>query len=309
MRNRGTVNVFLRKDIEDRLYDDYSNLIIHYDLKLKDFFMNEYINRASGKVEKLFYEHKLGKCLSSKDLLRAMPHILKDKMIEIAVFLRVMENKNQVLTAPSVILSKQYEKMFNNESYSDFTLLSSDDDEIFVHKNILSIRSPVFEAMVNTKLQEGADKRAKIDDIEPRSLTELIRFIYSGRVNDIDPIAGELLYAASKYDLQDLKPLCAKSLAANISADNALNTFILADLHEEEDLKRFAMEYVRFNYNKVKDNETWKSVTQEQFKSIMDHLMDPEVDGSVNLVTTITIQPRITQPTVIVTANPAAVQR
>jgi hypothetical protein len=306
MRNRNTVNVYLRKDIEDKFYNDYGNLVIHYHLLIKDFYMDSYLHRAEGKFEKMFYEQKLGKCVSSKDFSRALPHITKDKMIEIVVFLRVMENKPSTLV-PNSILSKQYEQMFNNPKYSDFTLVTHDGDEIFVHKNILSIRSPVFEAMVNTKLQEGNEKKAVIDDIESKSLIELIRFIYSGRVNEIEPIAHELLYAAGKYDLQDLRPLCVKSLALNITLDTALSIFILADLHDEDKLRKFCMDYIKFNYEKLKDQEDWSSVSQKQMKAIMDHLMTPESGNSIiNLVTTITLQPRVIQPTAIVTANTAA---
>ncbi|KAG5684603.1 hypothetical protein PVAND_013828 [Polypedilum vanderplanki] len=304
VRNRNTMNIFLRKDTEDKYYDEYSNLIIYYEMKLRDFFMSELLNRAEGKIEKMFYEHKLGKCLSSKDLSRHIPHVIKDKMIEIVVLLRFIENKEES-TYVNTIMSNQYEKMFNNPDYSDFKLITSENEEIFVHKLFLSARSPVFDAMINTKLLEGTEKRAKIDDIDPKSLKELIRFIYSGRVDEIDQIANELIYAAGKYELEDLKPLCVRSLGINISNDNCLNTFVLADLFMEEDLKKYTMAFIKFNYDKIKNSEQWKNLTKEQVKFLLDKLMTPDQDGSnVNLVTTITIQnSRAMQPQLVIVNN------
>jgi speckle-type POZ protein len=124
--------------------------------------------------------------------------------------------------------------------------------------------------MMETNLKEGEMKKASINDIESRALKELIRFLYCGRVNDIEPIAVELMYAAEKYDIKDLKPLCAESLTKSISIKNAIETFILADIHNEQDLKIYSLDFILWNYKDLKEHESWQNVSKELMKEILD---------------------------------------
>jgi BTB/POZ domain/BTB And C-terminal Kelch len=124
--------------------------------------------------------------------------------------------------------------------------------------------------MMETKLKEGEAKKAVIDDINSRALKEFLRFLYCGRVNDIEPIAVELMYAAEKYDIKDLKPLCTESLTKNISVKNAIETFVLADLHHEEDLKIYSLDFILWNYKELKDHESWENVSKALMKEILD---------------------------------------
>lgn len=167
---------------------------------------------------------------------------LVGKKLKIIVCFDVME----VVTISPVpkTMCEQFEKLFKNEKYSDFTLVTADDQEIPVHKSVLSTRSTVFETMMETNMRENNEKRAKIEDISAPAVTEFLRFIYCGKVEAVDEHAVELLYAATKYDIQDLKPLCVLSLAENLSITNAIETMMLADLHGEVLLKRFCIGFV-----------------------------------------------------------------
>lgn len=152
----------------------------------------------------------------------------------------------EMITIPQVpkTMSEQFEKLFKNEKFSDFTLVTAEDEEIPVHKNVVSSRSAVFETMMETNMKENKEKRAKIEDISAPAFTEFLRFIYCGKVEEIDEHAVELLYAATKYDIQDLKPYCVLSLAENLAVPNVIETMMLADLHGEMKLKRFCIDYV-----------------------------------------------------------------
>jgi speckle-type POZ protein len=137
------------------------------------------------------------------------------------------------------LMAQQYEKLFNNEKFSDFTLILSDGQEVPVHKNIMSIRSPVFERMMEINMRESEESKCKIEDIEGRVMMEFLRFIYCGHVENIDEIAADLLYVANKYDVPDLKPLCSISMVSKLALENVLQTAVLADLHGDEHLKSY----------------------------------------------------------------------
>ena len=191
----------------------------------------------------LRYSEKLGRLINYKELVafhkKSSSH---PKLTIVANFLFIESSK--VCEVPYAL--KQFEKLFNNEKRSDFVLVSSDGLEIPVHKIILSTRSLVFEKMMEGNFKEKKENKALIKDMSGKALMEFLRFVYCGRVGYIDDIDGELLNAASEYDLPDLKPICVNSLASKLSAENVLETMMLAELHGETQLKRLCIDFVKW---------------------------------------------------------------
>ena len=58
-----------------------------------------------------------------------------------------------------------------------------------------------------------------IEDLDFSMVSNMVKFIYSGRLEDLAEKSDLLLAAADKYDIKDLKSLCSQQLAANLSAD------------------------------------------------------------------------------------------
>ena len=79
--------------------------------------------------------------------------------------------------------------MFNNDRFSDVRFVittrnsaNKSTDIIPAHKFVLSISSPVFEAMFYGELAETKDS-IELPDCKYESLLELFRFMYSDEVN------------------------------------------------------------------------------------------------------------------------------
>lgn len=226
-----------------------TKLCFFYKVGVADTY--NYGDEASWKSEgKVYFDDswdprsRLCKLFNYRELTSSFreERYLRGKKLKIIVRLDVME----ILAIPPVpkTMCEQFEKLFNNEKFSDFTLVTSDGNVIPVHKSVLSVRSAVFETMMETNMRENSENRAKIADISPPAFLEFLRFIYCGKVEGVDEHAVELLYAATKYDIQDLKPLCVKSLAENLSITNCLETVLLSDLHDEKKLKRFCIDFI-----------------------------------------------------------------
>lgn len=167
-------------------------------------------------------------------------------------------------------LSYQYERLFNNNKFKDFTIITSDNKNIPVHKSILSIRSPVFETMLGTKMLESKENIVSVGDINYKTMLEFLRFIYCGIVHKIDKIAFELLYAATKYDVPDLLPFCVASLAKNLHVTNVIDVFSHANMHEQDELAQFCVEFASWNYLEIRTLE--KKIPHEFLIRIMDDL-------------------------------------
>lgn len=275
MRNRTNLALYLKKAEEPISYRR-EPFIVRYTLLIKDQLNEKCVKKSMGNVEIDYFEEKIGNLINYKEASKSRSYrFLYNSQLQAVIYLEIIKKNVIISNLLHATLSSHYEKIFNNETYSDFLIITSDDQSIYVHKNILSMRSPVFQAMINSKMIEGEQKKVKIDDIDPRALTELIRFIYSGKVNEIESIAGDLLYAANKYDLQDLKPLCIESLALNLTPSNVLETFLLADLHQEKALKKFCLDFIKWKYDDVKEQEGWADLNSSIMKEVLDFMMSP----------------------------------
>lgn len=116
--------------------------------------------------------------------------------------------KNQVVEKSfSKVEFENFEKLFNNRDFSDVTL-TADENKIYAHKCILACRSSIFDLMFKSGSTENQTV-LNIDDVKPEVLHELIRFMYTGKVVEIEKIVSELLCAAEKYMVEGLKK-CVK---------------------------------------------------------------------------------------------------
>jgi BTB/POZ domain len=152
-RNRTTLSLYLciSERYPNPYYNagDYTNLNVKYEMKLKTR-CGDFANKSKGQFKQFDYNgHRLGKITSTADLNKSNSwRWLDNNSIEIVIDLEIIEaKKNVVGVIPKNIceLSNQYETLYCNEKYSDFILITADQEEIPVHKNILSSRSPVFE--------------------------------------------------------------------------------------------------------------------------------------------------------------------
>ena len=112
-------------------------------------------------------------------------------------------------------LQHDLQSLLENGTESDVVFVV-DGKEFQLHKAILSARSKVFAAMFESDLQEAKEGRAKIPDVSAEVFEQLLRYIYSGKIPDMDKFALELLVAADKvfgfvndyvFTLQVLFPL------------------------------------------------------------------------------------------------------
>ena len=79
--------------------------------------------------------------------------------------------------------------------------------------------------MFSHNFQETRSNRVNITDLEPEAVVEMLRFIYTNRVQLLDRVNRHLLAAADKYNIQDLKEICEKSLCDSMSVENVSNLY------------------------------------------------------------------------------------
>jgi speckle-type POZ protein len=140
----------------------------------------------------------------------------------------------------------QLEEMFEKMTLTDVNF-DIRGRKIAAHKNILAMRSPVFAAMFQHPTKEMQSNKVEVKDIDPDVFQEVLRFIYTGKTQPtaMNKMAPNLLAAADKYLLEDLKIQCETHLIRQMSAENCLELLSLTTHHPAEHLKKNAIEYFR----------------------------------------------------------------
>ena len=85
----------------------------------------------------------------------------------------------------------------------------------------------------------------KITDIDGEAMEEILRFIYTQEVDEIDELAPKLLHGAEKYELNDMKELCVASMIENLSLENAVDYFLIADQYDIKDLLEHCVKFIK----------------------------------------------------------------
>merc|ERR1712179_835749 len=108
------------------------------------------------------------------------------------------------------------------------------------HKNILSSSSDVFQRMfASTSFTEGREGLLSIEDLEPKSVENLLEFIYTDKINTKELSVHELcdlLKASDKYNISQLKSYVGEKLIACITKVNVLGLAIQSNLFKANHL-------------------------------------------------------------------------
>ncbi|XP_001606154.1 speckle-type POZ protein B-like [Nasonia vitripennis] len=162
-------------------------------------------------------------------------------------------------------MSLDFEQLIELERFSDVCLIVVDEAvRLPAHRNVLAARSPVFAAMFEHDMRESQDGTVQIYDFDAETIRAMLRYIYTGRLDDIELRADKLLGAADKYALDGLKFACEQTLCAQLSVPAAAEYLVVAELHSAYRLKAKALSFVRANLKQVIDTPGFKSLGSSQ---------------------------------------------
>ena len=166
--------------------------------------------------------------------------------------------------------------MFNNDLFSDvkFVVRGTDGESestqvIPAHKFVLSISSPVFEAMFYGELAETKDS-IELPDCDYDSLLELFRYIYSDEVNLSGSNVMGVLYLAKKYIVPSLAQKCSEYLQENLDPSNVFSILPSAQKYEEKSLVDQCWEVI--------DGLTEEAVKSDGFATVQRFLLEAVVE-------------------------------
>ena len=117
--------------------------------------------------------------------------------------------------------------------------------------------------MFSHNFQETKSNRVVITDLEPDAVIEMLRYIYTNRVQSLEQVNRSLLAAADKYNIQDLKEICERSLCDSMTVENVSCLLLFARDRFSENLKRKSIDFITRNVHAVTHSPGWKELVCE----------------------------------------------
>ncbi|GBM65208.1 TD and POZ domain-containing protein 5 [Araneus ventricosus] len=156
----------------------------------------------------------------------------------------------------TTILSDDLKSMYNDGILSD-TELRTSTQTFPAHRNILSARSPVFRRMFSNDMKEKSSGHVDIADLEDDTVRRMLLYVYTDSLEDLQYESASKLYtAADKYDIFSLKCKCSSFLKDNLCPTKACDVLILADQHQDNDLKSTVQDYI-LDHEEVFSSQEW----------------------------------------------------
>merc|ERR1712133_248001 len=150
---------------------------------------------------------------------------------------------------------------------SDIVLLCQG-DEIKAHRTILCARSSVFGAMLRSDMLENKCGKIKMEDVDKDALKEMIKYMYTAKVDDKFTKIQELLVLANRYEVVELINYCGTKLVKSLNIGNALEIGIFAEVHNADDLLKHCVQYICEHPDSLNDN--WKEKIKGRLKMMLE---------------------------------------
>ncbi|GFT22813.1 speckle-type POZ protein A [Nephila pilipes] len=156
------------------------------------------------------------------------------------------------------ILLKDLDSLYKDNLLCD-TNLKTNTGIFPAHKSILSARSQVFKAMFTNDMKEKTSEYVYVEDLDDDTIQRMLLYVYTAVVEDLQwESASQLYVAADKYAILSLKNKCSSFLKNNLSSNNACELMLLADMHQDQDLKSVVQDFILRHHKVVFNSNGWK---------------------------------------------------
>ncbi|XP_049795323.1 CARD- and ANK-domain containing inflammasome adapter protein-like [Schistocerca nitens] len=153
--------------------------------------------------------------------------------------------------------------------------LVAGETQLAVHRSVLVAKSPVLAAMLAHNEMETGNCRIVVTDVELKVLQQLLLFMYKDSTPQLCSMAPQLLVAADKYCILDLKGQCELQLVEDLSVENVVSTALLALRHSCPHLKETAGCFLKANLAKVMGTGGWAEAVRNNAEEFVElsHLL------------------------------------
>ncbi|XP_023246466.1 speckle-type POZ protein-like [Copidosoma floridanum] len=116
------------------------------------------------------------------------------------------------------------------------------------------------DAILLTKNCDTNPMVIEINGLTYEVMCEILNYIYSGKVENLESNTLELLAAANRFDLNGLKLMCENNFLHGLNISNASSLLLTADDHDASTLKIKVMEYIALNVAQVTETAGYEKL-------------------------------------------------
>ncbi len=208
--------------------------------------------------DKSFYplkhkDYRLHTCRFSKSALRKNNN--RDDTVTVD-FILTVKPEDTLLTRPMPTrVDSLAEKLWESRESTGDIILACGDASFRAHKLVLAAQSDTFAAMfAHHDTKEAQSGKVDIQDMEPRSVEELLHYIYLDKMTSDDTpveVFQELLVAADKYFISSLKAKCEHELSKELEVGNVCRIGALAAMCNASCLRDSVIQFLRWNFKSI----------------------------------------------------------
>merc|ERR1740136_451105 len=114
--------------------------------------------------------------------------------------------------------------------------------ECKAHRIVLASSSGYFRSRFDSGMRDAADHTHTLEGMRAPVLMALLAFVYEGSCQIEESQLTEMLDAAARLMVEPLKAACAAMIAANVSPDNALEAWRIAEAFSLPALEKAAVD-------------------------------------------------------------------
>uniref|UniRef100_A0A0A9YDA3 Speckle-type POZ protein-like protein n=2 Tax=Lygus hesperus TaxID=30085 RepID=A0A0A9YDA3_LYGHE len=142
-------------------------------------------------------------------------------------------------------------------AFTDVTFVVHGGSKIRAHKSVLAACSTVFEVMFQSSLIEGRRNEIEINDVNQEVLSAFLDYVYLRDAKIVKKHVNQLLMMADKYNVETLALVCDGYIEASLTAENAVDSLILADLFRRYDLRAKIGHFIKSNLEIISTYPSW----------------------------------------------------
>ncbi|XP_023248435.1 speckle-type POZ protein-like [Copidosoma floridanum] len=162
-------------------------------------------------------------------------------------------------------LCLDFTSFLETKQLTDVTIITND-EKLRAHQIVLARKSPVFLDMFDNDMPEKRPNVVEINDFDSSVIKVMLRFMYTGEVENMNDVAEDLFLCADKYSLSELKKICEipQSLHKALSGRPLGRTgFIMIDVKEDSVMKIYPKAENKMNESGSMKylSYLWKSIT------------------------------------------------
>ena len=159
-------------------------------------------------------------------------------------------------------LLNSFKMLLENRKLCD-VILTVGMKQFHVHKVILAISSPYFEAMFTSALQESAQREINLKGTNADTVETLINCMYESTLTITVENATSVLALAAQWQMEKVVEACGKFITQHLDIENCLEMFIFADVHGCDVLKKAATDIAIVDFSGACQTEAFVNAPTE----------------------------------------------